>query len=80
MQGGTFGFIHDVLVTDEHYVILENPIQMNFRRLLGKYTLAKACLAECLEYKADKPTKIHVITRPGKQSSILGQSLVSLFA
>lgn len=72
LQGGTFGFIHDILVTDQHYIILENPIKMNFGRLLGKYAFAKACLAECLEYQDTKPTKIHVIARPGKQSSVLG--------
>lgn len=72
LQGGSFGFIHDILVTDEHYIILENPIKMNFGKLLSKYALAKACLAECLEYQASKPTKIHVIPRPGKQSSVLG--------
>ena len=74
MQGGPFGFIHDVLVTDEHYIVLENPIKMNFRKLLGKYAFAKACLAECLEYQAGKPTKIHIITRPGKRSSVLGMT------
>ena len=73
LQGGTFGFIHDILVTDQHYVILENPIKMNFGKLLGKYAFAKACLAECLEYQPSKPTKIHVIKRPGKQSSVLGK-------
>lgn len=75
LQGGTFGFIHDILVTDQHYIILENPIKMNFGRLLGKYAFAKACLAECLEYQDTKPTKIHVIARPGKQSSVLGMLL-----
>ena len=74
LQGGTFGFIHDILVTDQHYVILENPINMNFGKLLTKYTVAKACLAECLEYQQTKPTRVHVITRPGKQSSVLGKS------
>lgn len=73
LQGGTFGFIHDILVTDQHYVILENPIKMNFGKLLSKYAFAKACLAECLEYQPSKPTKIHVIKRPGKQSSVLGE-------
>ena len=72
LQGGAFGFIHDILVTDQHYVVLENPIKMNFGKLLSKYAFAKACLAECLEYEATKPTKIHVITRPGKHSSVLG--------
>lgn len=46
---------------------------MNFGKLLSKYVFAKACLAECLEYQADKSTKIHVIPRPGKQSSFLGK-------
>lgn len=72
LQGGSFGFIHDILVTNEHYIVLENPIKMNFGKLLSKYALGKACLAECLEYQASRPTKIHVIARPGKQSSILG--------
>ena len=73
MQGGTFGFIHDILVTDQHYIVLENPINMNFGKLLTKYTVAKACLAECLQYESSEPTKIHVIKRPGKDSSVLGE-------
>ena len=73
LQGGTFGFIHDILVTDQHYIILENPINMNFGKLLTQYAFAKACLAECLEYEASKMTKIHVIARPGKKSSVLGK-------
>ena len=73
LQGGAFGFIHDILVTDQHYVVLENPIKMNFAKLLTKYAFAKACLAECLEYEGTKPTKILVIPRPGKHSSFLGE-------
>ena len=73
LQGGAFGLIHDILVTDQHYVVLENPIKMNFAKLLTKYAFAKACLAECLEYEGTKPTKIHVIPRPGKHSSFLGE-------
>lgn len=46
---------------------------MNFGKLLTKYTVAKACLAECLQYESSKPTKIHVIKRPGKDSSVLGE-------
>lgn len=76
-QGGTFGFIHDILVTKEHYIILENPISMNFQKLLTKYVVAKACLAECLQYEGDRATKIHVIKRPGKKSSVLGEASIT---
>ncbi|DBB06748.1 hypothetical protein WJX82_009214 [Trebouxia sp. C0006] len=79
MPGGTFGFIHDILVTDQHYIVLENPINMNFGKLLTKYTVAKACLAECLQYESSKPTKIHVIKRPGKDSSVLGSKAHAVF-
>lgn len=65
MQGGTFGFIHDILVTQNYYIVLENPISMNFGKLLTKYMLGKACLAECLEFDAERPTRVHLIPRPG---------------
>lgn len=69
LQGGTFGFIHDILVTQNYYIVLENPIGMNFGKLLTKYMLGKACLAECLEFEAERPTRVHVIPRPGYASS-----------
>jgi hypothetical protein len=64
MQGATFGFIHDILVTENYYVVLENPISMNVGKLLTKYMLGRACLAECLEFQ-EQPTRIHLIPRPG---------------
>ena len=64
VQGATFGFFHDILVTENYYVAVENPISMNFGRLLTGYTLGRACLAECLEFDR-RPTRIHLIPRPG---------------
>lgn len=36
LQGAQFGFFHDFLVTENYYVLLENPIRMNFGKLLTK--------------------------------------------
>jgi len=65
VQGATFGFFHDILATDNYYIALENPIGMNFAKLLTQYTFGRACLAECLEFQRERPTRIHVIPRPG---------------
>lgn len=64
LQGATFGFFHDILVTDNYYIALENPISMDFAKLLTKYTFGRACLAECLQFE-NRPTRIHIIPRPG---------------
>ncbi|CAL8462447.1 g1980 [Coccomyxa elongata] len=68
LKGATFGFFHDILVTDNYYIALENPISMDFVKLLTKYTFGRACLAECLTFD-DRPTRIHIIPRPGCTSS-----------
>lgn len=78
IKGAQFGFFHDMLATENYYIFLENPIDMNFAKLLFKYSLGKACLAECLEYNENKPTRIHLIPRPGKSAANkgLGSELV----
>ena len=68
VQGATFGFFHDMLVTDNYYIAVENPISMNFGKLLTAYTLGRACLAECLQFE-QRPTRIHLIPRPGTPAS-----------
>ena len=73
VQGATFGFFHDILVTDNYYIALENPISMDFGKLLTKYMLGRACLAECLQFQ-DRPTRIHVIPRPGFQQNSSGEA------
>jgi all-trans-8'-apo-beta-carotenal 15,15'-oxygenase len=61
-----FAFLHDFAVTEKHYIFLENPVRLNFGKLLTKYMFGKACIAECLQYDPkNKSTKIHVIPRPG---------------
>jgi len=63
LKGGAFGFYHDFLVTENYYVLFENPIQMDFKQLMTEYLMAKCGIAQCLKYDDTKPTKIHVIER-----------------
>jgi len=65
-QGATFGFFHDFLMTENYYVLLENPISLDFGKLLTKYMLGRACLAECLTYEPSRRTRVHLLARPGR--------------
>lgn len=71
-QGGGFGFIHDILVTEHHYIAVENPMRMDFARMLFGYALGRSCLAECLRYDAGKRSRIHLIPRPGRPGAPTG--------
>lgn len=58
IKDAAFGFVHDFLVTENYYIIVENPTRMDFWKFLTKYTLGKACIAECLYQDMDRPMKV----------------------
>ncbi len=66
LQGAGFGFFHDIAMSENYYIALENPISMDFSTLVLRYMTGRACLAECLKYDPKKRTKIHLIPRPGR--------------
>ena len=68
-QGASFGFFHDMLVTENYYVLLENPITLDLQKLLTRYMFGRACLAECLEFRPDRRTRVHLLRRPGRQGA-----------
>ncbi len=70
MQGAGFGFFHDIAMSENYYIALENPISMDFSTLLLRYMTGRACLAECLKYDPNKRTKIHLIPRPGRPGCV----------
>jgi len=37
LQDGAFAFFHDLAVTDNYYVLLQNPTRLDFRKLLFEY-------------------------------------------
>ena len=75
-QGAGFGFFHDIAMTENYYIALENPISMDFSTLLLRYMTGRACLAECLKYDPSKRTKIHLIPRPGRSGKLFHLTLL----
>lgn len=71
VQGAGFGFFHDIAMSENYYIAMENPISMDFSTLLLRYMTGRACLAECLKYDPKKRTKIHLIPRPGRPGASL---------
>ena len=58
IAGGAFGFFHDFVVTDNYFVFLENPMALDIWKVLSKYTVGQACIAECLYMVDGKPQKV----------------------
>ena len=69
LKNAAFGFFHDIAVTEKHYIFVENPVRLNLQKFFLEYMFGKACIAECLEFVPSMDTKIHVIPRPGKNST-----------
>ena len=63
LPGAAFGFFHDVAVTSNYYVFLENSVRLNLRKFGTEYMFGKACIAECLEHREDIKAKVHLIPR-----------------
>ena len=36
-QGAAFGFFHDLAVTEDYYVLVQNPTRLNFHKLLTEF-------------------------------------------
>lgn len=65
-----FGFFHDMAVTENYYVFVENPTRMDFGKLLTQYTFGQACIAECLQFDKSLGVKVCV-----HNEHLLGQSI-----
>lgn len=64
LPAAAFGFFHDVAVTENYYVLLENPTRLDFWKLLSEYTVGKACIAECLTFDQSLGVKVGGQRRP----------------
>lgn len=67
LPGAAFGFFHDVAVTENYYVFLENSVRLDLKKFGTEYMFGKACIAECLEHREDIRSKVHLIPRRGEQ-------------
>lgn len=76
LKGGAFGFYHDFLVTENYYVLYENPVNLDLMTFASEYMFSKCGIAQCLKFDTGKPTKIHVVPRGVKNPTV--QTLVTL--
>lgn len=61
LPDAAFAFMHDMMVTDNYYVVFENPIRMDFQKLVTKYVFGQACIAECLYLDKSRQTKVRLL-------------------
>ncbi|CAG9461377.1 unnamed protein product [Pedinophyceae sp. YPF-701] len=64
-KGGGLGFFHDMCVTENYYVLVQNPTTLDLWKLATEYITNRACLAECIVAQDGKPMKLIAIPRPG---------------
>ena len=51
LKGGAFGFYHDFLVTENFYVLYENPVNLDLKTFATEYMLSKCGIAQCLKVR-----------------------------
>jgi all-trans-8'-apo-beta-carotenal 15,15'-oxygenase len=66
LPGVVIALIHDVVVTNDYYVIVVGPIDFSMSKFVTQYMTSRCSIAECMEYKPqEKPTTVHLVPRPG---------------
>jgi all-trans-8'-apo-beta-carotenal 15,15'-oxygenase len=66
VQGAALGFFHDVVVTENYYILIQNPTRMDIRSLLLECVFGRKSIAECIVYDAALPARVHAVPRPGR--------------
>jgi len=65
MEGETVGLLHDWVVTENFYVVPQNPLRLNLGALLTGYALGRRSLVSCFDFDGEGDVRLHVIPRPG---------------
>jgi all-trans-8'-apo-beta-carotenal 15,15'-oxygenase len=72
LPGVTIALIHDLVVTEDYYVISLGPIDFDFGKFVTQYMTSRCSIAECMEYKpTEKPSTVHLVPRPGGKAGEL---------
>ena len=75
VQNATFGMFHDCLVTENWYMLLQNPTALDPRKLLTEYMFAKCALAQVIGFQDGKSATLHMLPRTEKARAI-GQKAI----
>mmetsp|Transcript_13454 Transcript_13454/g.21975 ORF Transcript_13454/g.21975 Transcript_13454/m.21975 type:complete len:586 (-) Transcript_13454:250-2007(-) len=73
----TFGFFHDCLVTENWYMLVQNPTALDPQKLLTEYMFAKCALAQVIAFQDGKSALLHMLPRTEKARAI-GQQAIPL--
>jgi len=75
LPGAMLGFFHDFLVTDNYYVVVENPTELDLVQMGTGYLLGRRSLAECIAMRRDRDAVMHLLPRPGAHPSCRRRSV-----
>ena len=75
IQNASFGMFHDCLVTENWYMLLQNPTALDPRKLLTEYMFAKCALAQVIGFQDGQPATLHMLPRTEKARKI-GQKAI----
>ena len=66
VPNATFGFFHDMLVTENWYCLFQNPTSLDFQKLMTEYMFAKCALAETIAMQDGKRPILWMFPRTEK--------------
>ena len=71
VPNATFGFFHDMLVTENWYCLFQNPTSLDFQKLMTEYMFAKCALAETIAMQDGKRPILWMFPRTEKAKKML---------
>ncbi|GIL89611.1 hypothetical protein Vretifemale_17337, partial [Volvox reticuliferus] len=77
MTGATALGLQDFWVTDQYYVVVQAPLDFNPERFAAEATLGMTSFAECFDWNAGSPSRIHLVRRPSAPAAAVVPSASS---
>ena len=69
------GFFPDFAFTQNYYVLFQSPVTLNQL----PFVLGQKCAGECLSFDKSRPTRVHLIPRPGSPAKAAVLEMESCF-
>ena len=66
-----FAFIHDFCFTERYYVLFQCPVDID----MAPFIAGTKCPGECLRFEWGRPTKVHLVPRPGAPTGLQAKTV-----
>ena len=63
-------YVHDLIVTDNYYVLFDCPIKIDFPAVFTKYIFEKSCLSELICEDTDRRPLFRIFPRRGDSREV----------